>query len=198
MASDKSYALERRLNLLNLAVDSAGILRYTSAVDGNVYTVGTCIQQITGSNHNKVISSTSPVDVSGGDIAFGVGAKRYNLEGLIVASSGSAAGTRNYRITGPGVSEVELFVRFDQVNTATLVSGQTHTTYQAAGTTSATGYNAGFITSVAMNNNGQVFADEFRCSFTFTGSGTLQLLAAEGTGGDPWTVNYGYLQLTAT
>jgi hypothetical protein len=49
-----------------------------------------------------------------------------------------------------------------------------------------------------MVNTSQVFADEFRCSFTFSAAGTVQLLAAEGTSGDSWTIDYGYLQLTPT
>lgn len=196
-ASDKAYSVEQRLDDLGLYVDANGFVR-VNAADGSTYGMGPCIQQITGSNHNKAITSTTPADVSSGDIAFAVEAKRYNLEGIMIASSNAAAGTRNYRITGPAVSEVELMVRHIEVNTATLTSGQTHKTYQAAGTTSATGYNAGFTTSAGMVNTSQVFADEFRCSFTFSAAGTVQLLAAEGTSGDSWTVDYGYLQLTPT
>ena len=196
MTSDKSYAVERRLALLNLAVDNTGILIFTSPTDGNDYTVGTCIKHILTGNHNILINSTTPISIP--DLVWGVAARRYNLEGLIVATSGAAAGTRNYRLTGPAISEFELMCRQDQVNTATLVSGQTHESYQFGDVTNGGGYNAGAMSGPAMNNIGQVMVDEFRCSFTFTAPGTLQLKAAEGTASDPWTVNYGYLQLTAT
>jgi hypothetical protein len=169
---------------------ASGQQKYVDPV-GATYSTGTLRQQI--SPHNQSVTSTTPGAVGG--LSASVAAGTYLMKAWITATTGATAGVRNYRITGPAISENELFMRSTQLNTSTAANGVTSTA-QSANTGDGNGYNSGFISSQAMSSSGVVYLDEMVCEFVFTAAGTLALQAAEGTGGDSWTVDYGFREIS--
>lgn len=169
---------------------AAGHKKYISGNDGNAYNTGEFRTQV--SPHNQAVTSTTAVTIS--NLSAPVSAGTYLLEMHLVMNWGATAGTCLARFTGPTISEFDIQCLSRQTATVNLWANGAN--YQFAGTSNGGGYNSGnFQLSTTMSSTVPIFIIDIWCEFTFTAAGTLNFQCAQGTSGDQFTINYGYMVL---
>jgi hypothetical protein len=155
------------------ATDWAGLygansnLKFISGNDGNAYNTGQMTVNLT-SNFSNATGSTNPVNVTGMDVALGVGT--YKLRGYLLVAAVATAATTKFNFTFSGAA-----------TTGSMVVWQPHSSAFAASTVSTTITTAsGFVATAT--------TDEYYMEFTMiavvTTAGTLQLQNALGTAAD--------------
>lgn len=159
---------------------SGGIVKYAKsgfgkyrAADGQDYQDGLAVLVTTGTQNITATSfGTAPL-ITG--LSSPVGANAYLLIGTIMFTGGQAAGTAVFGFTGPATSGAGLASMFTGPSGAAAPSNITLSSQPASPT----------LTS------GGVFVWEFTGRVVFSGTGTLQVVAWEGTSGDTFTIQPG-------
>ncbi|MGO8886640.1 MAG: hypothetical protein ACLQI7_23695, partial [Streptosporangiaceae bacterium] len=150
------------------AYEAGGHLKYISAADGNPYNTG----RLTLFNVSaQSISSTTPAELTGCSASVVAGTYHFRIKGSFHGPSG---GTAIFSFTMPATSAAIGWGTF-------YGPGVTSVSYLKTTNT------VGPFTSPAITSTSQGFEFEGIC--TFSASGVLEILCAEGTSGDSFTID---------
>lgn len=155
-----------------VAYAKSGFSKYRAG-DGQDYQGGVASLVTTGTQNITATSfGTAPL-ITG--LSSPVGANAYLLLGCVIFTGGQAAGTAVFGFTGPATSAAGLASMFTGPSGAAAPSNITLSSQPASPT----------LTS------GGVFVWEFSGRVVFSGTGTLRVVAWEGTSGDTFTIQPG-------
>jgi hypothetical protein len=173
---------------LSSALDTASVLQLQSAVngvaltvldgaDGNTYDTETLRLDAIGTQTISTTGNNVITGTSGSGLSCAVSARKYQVAGRVTWAQGTNAVAQVFGFTGPTVSSMDIACdQWEQTGTGQQVFSGNITAIGGHISTAAPG--AGIISAF-------LFAGEL----TFSAAGTFACVAAEGTGGDTFTVN---------